>query len=348
MDDWLTELPDGVKATCFSFRFPFVRPVAVAPGGRTIESTEGVLVRLQDEDGHEGWGEATTLPGFVEASIDEICASARAWVERDTDRGPASLAFAIDSALTDLMGKRAGQSWGEVLGAERSVVELNALIDDVQAARATVNLTHRMPGTVKMKVGRMPVDEDIERVLHVRRSLPRFTKLRLDANRTWDLDTARRFLEAVSQVDIEYIEEPLTDASQLPQLAEEFEVGLALDETLREMDVSDLEGTGWCAAIVLKPSIHGSLERYRSFVSAATRNGKAVVLSSAYESGVGMQMIVALAAALPIETAHGFSPYQMLESDVLEPRLDLNSWRVRTEQVLAPRRIRLDMLTEVR
>jgi L-alanine-DL-glutamate epimerase-like enolase superfamily enzyme len=60
-----------------------------------------------------------------------------------------------------------------------------------------------------MKVGGLSVAEDAARVAIVREAIGPGMGLAVDANRAWDLPTATRFVRAVEQYDIAWVEEPL-------------------------------------------------------------------------------------------------------------------------------------------
>ena len=71
-----------------------------------------------------------------------------------------------------------------------------------------------------------------------------------------------------------------------------------------------------------------------------------MVVSSTFESGVGMRHLVALAAALG-DTPAGLDTYRWLADDVLERRLSLAGPTVNVADVLAPNPVRLDRLTRI-
>src|SRR5688500_6181276 len=65
-------------------RLPFrvIFPTAHGPWGER----EGVMVRLEDEDGNIGYGEAAPIPWFGTESVDEVeagCRNLGEWVEPD-------------------------------------------------------------------------------------------------------------------------------------------------------------------------------------------------------------------------------------------------------------------------
>jgi O-succinylbenzoate synthase len=86
------------------------------------------------------------------------------------------------------------------------------------------------------------------------------------------------------------------------------------------------------AAVILKPTLIGGLSVTRRWARRARAVGASVVISSAYESGVGTRILVALAAACS-DVPVGLSTYTQLEDDVLRPRLALEGPTVAPEQV---------------
>jgi O-succinylbenzoate synthase len=177
---------------------------------------------------------------------------------------------------------------------------------------------------VKLKVGRRTVARDAERVQALRRGLGAGPSLRLDANRAWSLDRALAFAGALGpECAPEYIEEPLRDPTQLPTFAEQSGLPVALDETTRERGPSVLSALAPIAAVVLKPTLIGGATATRSWAEAARDVGATPVVSASYESGVGLRLLVVLAAALSDAPA-GLSTYARLAADTLTPRLALD------------------------
>ena len=96
---------------------------------------------------------------------------------------------------------------------------------------------------------------------------------------------------------------------------------VALDESL--IGLKSLEGRSYASAVVLKPTILGGIIPALELADNARRLGMRSVVSSAFESGIGMRGNIAIAAATGGEPA-GFDPYNLLENDVLVDRLPLD------------------------
>ncbi len=313
-----------------------------------VEHTEreGALVRLDDDDGHVGWGDVAPLPGFSPETLDEALGDARRAAGLFAERSPTSdwadpngdlhraldalglapsARFGLDLAAFSLAAERAHRTLAQTLHPDPEVtVPVSALLtgepDTVLGeAGRLVAAGYR---TLKLKVGRRRLEEE---VALVRTLGERFAgvAVRLDANQAWTMAEAVRFAEGVEGCPLDYLEEPLRNPGDLPVLWHDTGLPLALDESLVGTDPGGLRGKGWATAAVLKPTLLGGVARVLRFAAEARQLGIRPVLSGAFESGVAMRGHVALAAATGGAPA-GLDPYNRLATDVLRPRLPLD------------------------
>ncbi len=311
---------------------------AVAVGDAVLREREGVLVRIESVTGAVGWGDAVPLPGFSRESLEQVRAELKARCERPIEReferaadlfawsstltrlSPSAL-FAVESAVASAAASETNRTLGEWLfGISANRCEVNALVvepPEEWAARAK-ECVDAGYSTVKFKVGRAPLGEEIDALCAVAECAPG-VQLRVDANRAWSATDALAFARGVSGLPIEYIEEPLADARALPDDWPE-SVRIAWDETLHssdELPVFETRVRAW----VLKPGLVGGLSRSVQLVRHARRYGCRAIISSAYESGVGIRVLAELAATTGF--AAGLDTYSLLAEDVLEPRLEI-------------------------
>lgn len=90
---------------------------------------------------------------------------------------------------------------------------------------------------VKMKIGGAPLADDIKRIEHVLKLLPKGAKLAVDANGRFDLDTAVAYAKALREYDLFWYEEagdPL-DYELQAKLAEHYPGPMATGENLFSM-----------------------------------------------------------------------------------------------------------------
>jgi O-succinylbenzoate synthase len=298
-------------------------------------------------------GEAAPLPGFSHEGLDEVARQLRHLAdsmvgreatvdlegafarELDTLDLVPSARFGFELALWDLYAASSGKALPELVTSRpRTTVTINALIYSPDHAIEEA-LRARAAGyeAVKLKVGGRDVEEDVELVRAVRRTLNSDVSLRLDANRAWSFEEAERFARGIAGLRLEYVEEPLSDPAGLPSLSRTCDLPVALDESLA------LGDHDYARAVVLKPTLLGGISRTLRFARLAARLGMRPVISSAYETGVGTSCLVALAAAVgDEEVPAGLDTYRRLAEDVLSPRLELAAPRVDVRALFDGRR----------
>lgn len=321
-----------------SWDLPLVRPLRV--GGRTLERRSGLLVLLEDGEGHAGIGETAPLPGLHLESAEEagaqllgfagqlegaaipeecpaLAGAFEAWLG---DRGlHPSVRTGIEGAVLALLADRCGKDLPHLLAetpARR--VRLNGLLDGEPAALVENAARLEKSGytALKIKVGRRDARDEARLVAAVRRRVGPQVALRLDANRAWDLATALDFAARVAPSGIEYLEEPLLDPYELGDFVANSTVPVALDETLLGFSPLAPPPLPGVAALILKASVLGGYERSRAWERLARRERRSAVVSAAFPSAVGMALDIACAAALGDDTAHGLGTFFAFAEDL--------------------------------
>jgi O-succinylbenzoate synthase len=210
-----------------------------------------------------------------------------------------SVRCGIETAMLNLTAAATGKPMARLL-AERPLetIRVNALVvDDANVTEAVRRLKREGYRAVKLKVGRRSLDDDIARTRDAFHELGGDTSLRLDANRAWTYEQALGFAAAIEDCTIEYIEEPLTEPKRTQEFAEESGLPVALDESLGSMKPEQLARSPFLSAIVLKPTLLGGLERAAGLARAARVNRTKVVISSCFESSVGIAALIQFTAA---------------------------------------------------
>ncbi len=208
------------------YALPFKEPYVTARGRLTRR--EMVLLRIRDDDGFEGLGEAVPLSLRGGVTISDVVRELEAI---DPFRAaPDDLSLPARCALTtarlDHEMKRGATT------SERHPVRCNATLvtgapKDV-AAEAERWAADGF-GTFKLKVG---AGEDVAQVRAVREALGDEAKIRLDANASWSLDEATEILSAVEPLGIELVEQPVETIEEAAELARRVSIPLAGDESI--------------------------------------------------------------------------------------------------------------------
>lgn len=329
-----------MKASLHRFSLPLRSPMETAAG--SIERREGVLVRVSGE-GASGVGEATPLSGWTE-DADACERSLEAAVDRLETTGPDEAVRSLDGhpaarhgltlALADRTARTAELPLYRHLGAEGRVesVPVNAVIGDGDV-RETVGAARDAMAAgfpcLKVKVGARPVDADVRRLEAVRDTVGADITLRADANGAWDDDEARTAFDALAEVGVEYVEQPLAAADLEGHRAlRGGPVDVAVDESLASRSPETVVSAGAADVLIVKPMVLGGLDRARSLVHVAESAGLSVVVTNTVDGAVARTGAVHLAASTDDPDPAGLATANRLAEDLADDPAPVADGRV--------------------
>ena len=335
----------------FHYSLPLTEPLCLL--GHEMHGRTGLILRLHDEnDGtsvgdNYGDGEIAPLPGMHPETLSEAETQIRDYLSGNPLPVTCSAAlfgsvnFGLDMALRTMFQNpnvSKFHSFKETAGNDPkpSKIDFKGQIFPVNGLAVGSGTVLEMEceelrnggfKAVKLKVGRLTILQDIERVRLARKILGDEIALRLDANRAWEWEDALKFAEAVQDFNIEYCEEPLLDSNKLEKLHLQSGMPLALDETLwyaptpkSDTPAKHVSLSG-IRALILKPGILGGWNNTKMWIEHAQKNGIHCVLSSCFESGLGLNWIAFMANELLSEKfPAGLDTSKWFEQDLIEPR----------------------------
>jgi L-alanine-DL-glutamate epimerase-like enolase superfamily enzyme len=309
-------------------RVPFRRPFATATG--MWLHREAWIVLLADPGGRVGLGEAVLEPDSTEVEetilarvIRETAGRAREGDLPDAEElellGGPGRAFraALDAARLDL-----------VVALDPTAVPVNGTIGFAaprEGAQAALQAIEAGFTTLKLKAGAERETEDlVARVRAIRLAVGPDVRLRIDVNGAWDLPIAEERLEAIARFDIEYVEQPLAadDEAGAAELRRLVRVRVAADESVYSAHAARrVLAAGAADVLVVKPARVGGPVAVAEIVAAATAAGVPVVMSTLFETGIGIaaarSCAAGLAGGLAGGLAHGLATAGLLENDLL-------------------------------
>ncbi len=221
----------------------------------TTASNTNIWVRLQ-EDGIEGWGEASPFSVVRQdkqgtylllTELQELMPRLEQFSPLDRQaieemlsqiQISSSVRAAIDMALYDWLGKRAGLPLWQIWGLDRNrIVPISVTIgiNSPEGARERVRAWQKlMEATVlKVKLGNPDgIAADQAMLLAVRQEAPDAT-IMVDANGGWNLPQAVQMCHWLAEQGVKYVEQPLAvgDEGNLPELYNQSPLPIFVDES---------------------------------------------------------------------------------------------------------------------
>ena len=260
---------------------------------------EGLLVEI---DGN--WGEVAPLPERNQESLQDALQQLQALSKgQKVEKLFPSVAFGIASAKTPHQPSRISSA-ALLMGDAKNIL---------QGAKKAKELGF---STAKLKIKDLALDVAISLTQELKKAF----RLRIDANKTWSLAQALHFCSFFSKDDFDYIEDPLQNDRELSS----FPLPFAIDDGVfvtKNMKAS---------AIILKPTVLGNA--WHSLASLAKKQGIEPILSSSFESGIGLARVAALSRQLGTTLPMGLGTHLYLQEDLLQYPLHYE----RGELVLPP------------
>lgn len=302
------------SAKLYQYRLPMDSGVILRDRRLTVR--EGWIVELR-QGKRWGRGEIAPLPQFSEETAaqagSELQRLLELWVAGnaiDLNSALPSVAFGLSMAQLELAGglPRAAnhESAPLCIGApEDFVIKLNQMAGNKIA---------------KIKIG---IYQPLADGMAVNRLFDAFPELalRLDANRAWSPVQASQFANSVQpqhRAKIVFLEEPCKKPQDSLVFAQETGIAIAWDETVREPGFA-VTATQGVAAIIIKPTLTGSLARCIELIEQAHDQGLVAVISSSIESSFGLNQLARIARWLTPDVIPGLDTIDMFQQQLETP-----------------------------
>jgi len=237
------------RVEVYTVELPYKKPFTISMG--TSYSSTDVVVKLIDDEGNVGWGEASPSRRVTGESEDTILSAMNVLAPQLINEDPlnveeierklagailgnTSAKLALEMAVFDLKGKILGVRVRDLLGGYRDRVETDftiGIMSPEEMASDALKYVEMGFRILKLKVG-LGVEEDIARVKAVRDAVGKDIRIRIDANQGWTVKQAKKALSSMERYDVELAEQPvkwydyegmaeLTRVSPIPIMADE-------------------------------------------------------------------------------------------------------------------------------
>ena len=304
------------KIEAIPFALPYRRVPTFASG--SVATADNVLVRVHTDGGVLGQAEAQPRPytyGETQASI--VATVNGQLSDALTDVDPLRLELvaercasvsgnqvargAVDLAVWDIVGQMLGCSCHLLLGGyaeDVAAAHMVSLAEPAVMAEEAVEVNERLGiKTFKVKVGRAPA-VDLAALRAIREALPD-AELYVDANRGWSYEDALRVGDALPELGVWAVEEPISveDRPGRRRLAARWTMPLVGDESCISLaHVERALEEGAVGVVSIKTARTGFTESRRILDLCLARKVP-VIVGSQYEGAIGATATIAFAAA---------------------------------------------------
>ncbi|MFY0681534.1 MAG: hypothetical protein JXR13_13250 [Thalassovita sp.] len=296
-----------------------------AHAGAVSRSQSILILKVTSDAGHEGYGEVATAggPWWSGDSIESVqtivtahlrpvllgqpvmsLAALMARMDRAAFGNPFAKA-GLEMALLDMQGKILDVPVATLLGGiVRDSFAMCWPLGSVDVALDVEIAQDKQAqgiGAFKVKMGALPVDQDMTRALALAKALPAGTDLRIDLNAAWDERTARRQFPALAEAGYRTIEQPLPrdQLANHARLAQASPMALMADESLTDLpSLLAIAQTGAFTALSLKPMKSGGLTATRDLARVAQSLGLSLYGGCFLETSLGTAANLHLGAVL--------------------------------------------------
>lgn len=291
-----------------------------------------VLVRLVDQAGGVGWGEAPALkdwggefgryfgesPGTTIHVIEAYLAPAVRGLEPGNivelharmDRAIKGFPYAkaaLEFAAYDLAGRQAGLPVHRLLGGTARtripVTHSIGLMGFADAEREVAQVAREGIKTIKIKVGVEPA-RDIEMVRRIRDTVGPSVELCIDANQGYA--TPGEAIQTFRQIEacrIKYFEQPVEGIERLAEVQRAIDAPVMADESAwNAHDVIQIAERRAAQIVSIYTTKPGGLYRAMEVAAVARAAGIICNVNGSVETGIGNLANIQLAAAAPAVT----------------------------------------------
>lgn len=302
------------------YRYQIPMDSQVILRNRFLKLREGLLVRICCGN-HEGWGEIAPLPEFSQETLEQAQEQTIQWL-KDWDMARSqnqkrslnglypSVAFGLSCALAEMKNELPDEgNYNAAPLCYGDPDELYAELEQLEGEKIA-----------KIKVGLYEANRDGLIADMFLEAIPDL-KLRLDANRAWTPTKAQLFAKYIKpehRTRIQFLEEPCKTREESLQFAAETGIAIAWDESVRETNFQ-VKKEPHLAAIIIKPTLVGSLEHCIELIKQAHQQGIMAVISSSLESSFGLTQLARIAKHYTPDTMPGLDTLNLMQYQLIRP-----------------------------
>ncbi|MBO3801287.1 MAG: dipeptide epimerase [Thermoproteota archaeon] len=283
-----------VRAEVFKGTTYYKSPFTISLG--TSYKSEEVVIKIVDDSGLEGFGEASPSRMILGETQDTVISALDiilpsliglepemleyvSYVIENSIYRNSSAKASVDIALHDLISKKYKMPLFKYLGGYSNKV-LTDITIGIKSIEETVKeakeLLEQKVRIIKVKVGSESLDEDISRLKAIREVVGNNVKLFIDANQAWSVKRAIYAINKMQRYEIELVEQPVKahDVDGLSFVKRNSSVPIMADESVHSPeDAVEIVKKGAADFINIKLMKSGGIRNARKIAAISESAG---------------------------------------------------------------------------
>jgi muconate cycloisomerase len=329
----------------YHISIPFAEPYKLAKTYGTLHNAHAVIVKLHTDAGLVGFGEADPMIPFTDespASVMTVISGVIAphiigkdpkeltQMESNLDRvvhGNLTARGAINMALYDILGKSTNMPVHQLLGGlchNRLPLLLGISSGGLDESIAAIEaLADKGLQTVMMKMGDLPIADEIKRFTAVREHFGDGIKIIVDANQGWNLFETLEFIDGIRGQRLDLLEQPIErrDLKGLKRIHDRLICPLSADESLVAVeDAAVLIREQVVDVFSIKVSKNGGLAKSKLIAQMASGFGLKCLMNSMLEFGITQAASLHLGCTLNnlMDCGHAYGSVLRMSDDITD------------------------------
>ncbi|MDA3791659.1 MAG: hypothetical protein PF503_24570 [Desulfobacula sp.] len=347
-----------MKINCvelFHIAIPFVVPYKLSKKYGTLTHAHAVVFKVHTDEGIVGLGEADPMNPFTEETPASVMMVTRDHIaplligkdpeqiprlETELDQmvsGNLTARGAINMALFDIKGKACNLPVHSLLGGQyHTQLPLLGAIgsgtpeEDETAIEALLNGGHE---TVMIKMGTLPIDMEIKRMISARKRFGKEIFFVVDANQAWSVFETLAFIDGCRSHMPNLIEQPVAchDIHGLKRIRDYSPGPISADESLMTThDAQTLIRERAVDVLSIKVSKNGGIRKGKLIADSAGLFGYPCLMNSMLEFGITQAASLHIGCTLDnlLPAGHAYGSVLRMSDDITDFRTNISHARV--------------------
>ena len=329
----------------FHISIPFAKPYKLSKVYGTRYDAEAVILKVHTDEGIVGLGESDPLNPFSEETPATVMVVTRdhlapqligrnpthiAAIESNLDvmvHGNLLARGAVNMALFDIVGKANGIPAHMLLGGlYQSKLPLLAGVGSGTPAEDAASIRQQIEDgykTVMIKMGALPIADEIKRMTSAKAQFGDQMKIVVDANQGWTVAETLEFIDGIRGSRPDLLEQPIErdDTDGLKNIRNRAPCPLSADESIASIrEAATLIREQAVDAFSIKVSKNGGLSKAKKIAEMAHAFGLKILMNSMLEFGITQAASLQLGCTLPnlLDMGHAYMSVLRMSDDITD------------------------------